>query len=84
MQAAQKRCPEWGQAQKTVKTAPFIELLPPAHCVWGFHTQVYAALPPILVVCSSLSLCVSPFLYLPASALLEFLVLSGAAGAAWL
>lgn len=49
--------------------------------VWGFLTQVYAAPPPTLVVCSSLSLCVSPFLYLSASALLEFLVLSGAAGA---
>lgn len=38
-------------------------LLPTA-CVWGFHTQVYVAPPPILVVCSSLSLCVSLFLCL--------------------
>lgn len=54
--------------------------------VWGGvpHPSVCAPLP-FLALCSSLSLYVSlSFSVSPASVLLEFLVLSGAVGVAWL
>lgn len=75
-----------GRARGSCKDEPDVlcDCLLPTICTWGLHIQVCAPLL-FLAVCSSLSLCMClSFSVSPASALLEFLVLSGAVGAAWL